>query len=280
MNPAAESLTGWDSQDAIGQNWSGVLNLLEEQTRKAIKEIADESPIIDTSNILLHNSIIVSKDGTETPVYYNASPIVDDQGKNSGTVLLLRDITAQKQIEYQLRQSAFYDSLTGLPNRELFKEHLLHSANVISRQPDYLFSVLFIDLDGFKLVNDNYGHAAGDEVLVSAANRLKALIRPLDTISRFGGDEFVILLDDLREFEDAKIVAQRIIDNLQNPFPLKSAKVSLSASIGIVSSNEYCNGNGHPKIDQLIQDADFAMYYAKTNGKGRYKVFDSTLRNT
>ncbi|HEX6927969.1 MAG TPA: EAL domain-containing protein, partial [Gammaproteobacteria bacterium] len=182
------------------------------------------------------------------------------------------NVTERKRIEQQLVHDAFHDTLTGLPNRALFVEHLDQAMRRSIRADGYVFSVLFLDLDRFKLVNDSLGHTAGDELLKAFAERLKRATRPGDVVSRLGGDEFAVLADDLHNPEDAVQLAERIHNALQDPFNVDGQQIFTSASIGIAKSAErYKDG------DDLLRDADIAMYSAKELGGAGHRLFDSDM---
>ena len=174
------------------------------------------------------------------------------------------------------------DALTGLPNRLLFLDRLERLIAHTKRHKDYLFAVLFLDLDGFKMINDSLGHGIGDQLLVGVANRLEKCLRITDTvtrieklftIARLGGDEFTILLDQVKDPSDATLVADRLMTALAAPFLLEGRKIFTSISVGIALSNI-----GYDKAEDLLRDADTAMYRAKATGKGRYEVFDLNMR--
>jgi diguanylate cyclase (GGDEF)-like protein len=167
------------------------------------------------------------------------------------------------------RHAAFHDSLTGLPNRAMFTELLKAEIESSSRRKDHMFAVLFLDLDRFKNINDSLGHTHGDLLLVAFAERLERTLRPIDTLARFGGDEFAILLSGMTDTTDAVRVAQRIQDELSQPFVLDKNSAFATASIGIALSS-----SGYDRADDILRDADIAMYRAKENGKARYEVFD------
>ncbi|MCG8433548.1 MAG: EAL domain-containing protein [Gammaproteobacteria bacterium] len=182
------------------------------------------------------------------------------------------NIMERKRAEQQLLHDAFHDSLTGLPNRALFIEHLDQAMRRSKRATGYLFSVLFLDLDRFKLVNDSLGHAAGDQLLQTFAQRLARSVRTGDIVARLGGDEFAVLADDLKDMEDALHLADRIHTDLQEPFNINNQAVFTSTSIGIAKSAErYENG------EELLRDADIAMYSAKELGGGSHRMFDSDM---
>src|SRR4051794_17921609 len=174
-------------------------------------------------------------------------------------------LTDARNFEDAMHQ-AFHDSLTALPNRALFLDRL-ELAHARARRSGSPIAVLFMDLDTFKNVNDSLGHAAGDELLVLVAGRLRRWLRPSDTAARFGGDEFAVLLEDLDTSNAAQIVAQRVLDSLREPFEIQGQEVYVGASIGIASS-------AHPGSDDLLRNADLAMYRAKGLGKGRHQIFE------
>jgi diguanylate cyclase (GGDEF)-like protein len=176
--------------------------------------------------------------------------------------------------ERALLHQAFHDTLTGLPNRALFADRL---GQALARRERHLLeaAVLFLDIDRFKWVNDSLGHAAGDELLVAVADRLKAMLRPGDTVARFGGDEFVVLCDELRDGGEALMVADRLRTVLTDPFQLKGREIGLTASIGIALAST----STHDTSDALLRDADAAMYRAKEGGRDRVELFDDQMRS-
>jgi diguanylate cyclase (GGDEF)-like protein len=182
---------------------------------------------------------------------------------------LQRRTVEAERIERQLRHDALHDGLTGLPNRACFVERLRHAAERARRDPSDAFAVLFLDLDHFKVVNDSFGHLAGDELLVEAARRLAACLRSVDTLARLGGDEFALLLEEVREPSDAARVAERLHTALRTPMVIRESEVFTSASIGIALSGRFEEPPQH-----LLRSADLAMYRAKEHGRDRFEVFD------
>jgi diguanylate cyclase (GGDEF)-like protein/PAS domain S-box-containing protein len=183
------------------------------------------------------------------------------------------DITDRKLAEERLRYDALHDSLTELPNRALFMDRLGHALLTrVRRANEAPFAVLFLDLDRFKTVNDSLGHLVGDQLLVAVAKKLERCLRPNDTIARLGGDEFTILLDPLHEPQDASDVAERLQQALAEPIPIEGHEVFTSVSIGVALSSA-----GYTRPEELLRDADTAMYQAKLRGKARYVVFDPTM---
>jgi diguanylate cyclase (GGDEF)-like protein len=188
------------------------------------------------------------------------------------SVVSLADITELKEAERQIYHQAFHDTLTNLPNRALFMEHLSMALKRAKRRDNYYFAVLYLDIDRFKLVNDSLGHSVGDRLIAAFANRIQESLRDLDILARFGGDEFVILLEDIENSEYASGVADRLQQELKRPFNVEGKEVFAPASFGVVlNTRDYDDPEG------IIRDADAAMYHAKENGKAQYKIFDKTL---
>ncbi len=188
----------------------------------------------------------------------------------AGLSVTYRDIRQEKQMQAKLQHSALHDPLTGLANRVLFLDRLTLTLARLRRRPDRNFAVIFLDLDRFKQVNDTWGHAAGDTLLLTVSERLRACLRPQDTIARFGGDEFALVLDEAGSMEDIDGLARRIQMELQRSVDIGPAEVCVSASIGIaLGSKEYND------VEEILRDADVAMYRAKGNGKARHEFFAS-----
>ncbi len=218
------------------------------------RHIAKNGRVVDT---LLKVVIVCDPDGR--PLHFNNQIV---------------DITDRKQMEQQLLHDALHDALTGLPNRALFLNRLEQQLKKTKSQDNYLFAVLFLDLDRFKVVNDSAGHSIGDKLLIEIARRLERCISSTDTVARFGGDEFTILVENIHTIEEATIVAESIYRALTLPFNLEGYELFTSASIGIaLSSQEY------EKPEDILRDADLTMYSAKDRGKARYEIFDCAMRD-
>ncbi|BBD69898.1 diguanylate cyclase/phosphodiesterase with PAS/PAC and GAF sensor(s) [Nostoc commune NIES-4072] len=186
---------------------------------------------------------------------------------------LLTEITERKRVESQLLYLAFHDALTGLPNRAAFMNRLRRAIDYAKRHSDYLFAVLFIDLDRFKLINDSLGHIKGDQFLLAIANKLEICIRSIDTVARLGGDEFTILLEGIQDVSDAIKAVERIQQELALPFELEGQEMFTTASIGIALSSTV----DYEQPEELLRDADTAMYRAKVLGRARYELFNSDM---
>jgi len=188
------------------------------------------------------------------------------------SVASITDISELKEAERQISHQAFHDTLTNLPNRSLFMEHLNMAIKRGKRRDDYRFAVLYLDIDRFKLVNDSLGHNVGDNLLIAFAERIQDSLRESDTLARLGGDEFVILLEDIEEADYASRVAERLQQELKRPFMVNGKEVFAPSSFGVVKDTQ-----DYDLPEDIVRDADSAMYHAKENGKSQYKVFDKKL---
>jgi len=216
---------------------------------------------------------VLRDDGTPLDVQLDSRYHMES-GKTKTVRIVMTDISERKAVEKRIGFMATHDRMTQLPNRELFYDRLSQAISQ-SKRKHQPFAVLFLDLDGFKAVNDSYGHEAGDIVLKIAASRFQACLRSMDTIARIGGDEFAIILNDLNEIEDASSVAEKIIIKLSEPIKLNEAtecKVGVSIGIAIYPKNG-------PEIDTLMHAADRAMYQSKSCGKNRFLFFNEKTGN-
>ena len=213
-----------------------------------------------------------AKDGSYYWVDTTIVPYLNEQGQPFQYLAIQFDITERKRIEERLRHDAFHDVLTGLPNRALFMARLGRAIEHVKRRSGAVFALLFVDLDYFKTLNDTLGHLVGDQLLVAIARRLESCLRIGDTVARFGGDEFTILLEDIKDVQDAIRVAERLQQELQLPFYLSGHEISTTASIGIALS---CTDYSQP--EEILRDADLALYQAKAMGRTRYEIFDASM---
>lgn len=199
--------------------------------------------------------------------------VKNDEGEAYRMAGSQTDITERKEAEEQLRHEAYHDDLTGLPNRNLFLQRLGEALECVHEHDEHSFAVLFLDLDRFKVINDSLGHEVGDELIVAVGERLKTCLGPDDTLARFGGDEYAILVDDVGKLEEVTYFAQRIQDEVQKPFTLSDREAYTTTSIGVAIS-----APSYEEPEELLRDADAAMYRAKELGKARYEIFDNSLR--
>lgn len=203
---------------------------------------------------------------------WSVSSTTPGSGKTSDLIFQIQDITDRKLAEERLQHEASHDSLTGLPNRSHFMGRLADALNRKVKLKDHDVSVLFIDLDRFKFVNDSLGHLVGDQLLVRIAERLKACMRPNDMVARLGGDEFVILVEGEHCLDEITQIAERIQQSFDLPFEIRGNIIYSSASIGILNASEK-----HLRAEEMMRDADTAMYHAKRSGKARHEVFDENM---
>jgi len=213
---------------------------------------------------------LMTRDGSLVDVFLQAQSELDEEGNYSGTRATFMDITARKSLERQLTHQAFHDPLTGLPNRMLFANRLEHALARAARNADDV-ALLFIDLDGFKVINDSLGHGVGDTLLMTVAEKLASSVRTIDTIARFGGDEFIVLLEEC-DLECAADTAGRIARRMSDSFDLDGHTITVTASIGIA-----CKRSPLDTGSDLIRNADVAMYVAKQRGKSQYAIFDAGM---
>jgi diguanylate cyclase (GGDEF)-like protein/PAS domain S-box-containing protein len=268
-NRAAEELYGWSAGEALGRKLRD-LTLIEGLLEK-VEEIDSE---LRAGRPWSGEMLLRRKDGSHVPVFGTATPIFDDRGNLEGMIGASADISERKALEAELERRAAHDLLTGLLNRHAFVERLGHALQRTGRKEDSpSVGVLFMDLDGFKTVNDSLGHVAGDRLLVAVAERIKNRLRYEDTLARFGGDEFAVLLERVENPSEAIRVAHRIVEGLREPFGVSDYRVSVNTSIGITLSDANTDDP-----EAMLREADTAMYRAKEQGPGRYEVFDPAMQ--
>lgn len=217
-----------------------------------------------------HQELAIKSNGE--PIQYlsvNGKQIISKSGEVLGALVVLHDITERKQSEEKVKHMAYHDNLTGLPNLRFFKEKIdQYLAEGKQRKSSELFAIMFLDLDGFKFINDNFGHDVGDLLLKEVGQRITHCLRKNDLVARIGGDEFTILLPGLKTENEAISIANTIIDMVASPYEIKGNKLHVTTSIGI-------NFSSHHDTDRriLMKNADIAMYKAKKSGKNQYCVF-------
>ncbi len=263
VNSAFRSLTGYARSEAVHQNYTFL-----ESDRHSQEFYHSVLASLHEEGVWIGECWMPRQDGSAFPSLMTIAAVRNQAGDVQHYVTLIADISSLKENEEKLRQIAHYDSLTGLPNRMLLTERLRHAVAIARRRGEVL-AVVFLDLDGFKEINDNYGHAAGDELLTILADRMKETLRECDTVARLGGDEFVVLLPDLSGRQDCQPVLRRLLDTLSAPVRLGEHGVQVSASAGVSLYPQ------SPDVDAdiLIRQADMAMYQAKQCGKNQYCFF-------
>jgi len=270
MNPVASLLTGWKANAVVSKRIEDILQLFDGDKETPVvfspQEIIEKEGFPET----VPNLYIINPHG-KTPIEIKASVIKDENGVPAGLVILLRDITERRNHEQELRRLAIHDTLTQLPNRLLFFDRL-HLALSHARRHGHSLAILMLDLDNFKKVNDTYGHFVGDQLLKEAGQRLVAAIRSTDTVARFGGDEFVLLLPEIQSEAAAAQIAQRILEVIRSPFEINQIPLLITVSIGLALFPE----DGQDP-ESLITNADLALYAAKDRGRNRL-CFHSELK--
>lgn len=249
----------------LPEEWFGriVFNCLARFHTCLTQHIEGETDRFDIELEMLH------ADGTTRWMLCRAAALRGEHGKAVRIAGSMADITDLKRAQDDLRTMAHHDRLTGLANRALFTDRLQQAIAYSKRNPGYRFAVLFLDFDRFKNINDSMGHSVGDRMLVGMANRIRRTVREVDTVARFGGDEFVILLDGVSGVAEAREVSGRLLTTLAEPYSFEACEVVSTVSIGVVGS-EF----GYDRAEDMIRDADAAMYQAKAGGKARYCLFD------
>jgi diguanylate cyclase (GGDEF)-like protein/PAS domain S-box-containing protein len=265
-NKGAQDLYGYYAEEAIGKN----MNLLDADA-EATERVSAMRTIVGTGESIQNMELVRRRrDGSLVDVSLTGSPIYADDGSVMGIASIGRDISDRKRLEQELTRQAMHDSLTGLPNRTLLADRLSQALAGAARR-DAPVSVLFLDLDQFKSVNDTHGHLVGDDLLVEVAERLNGAIRPADTLARFGGDEFVVICEDA-DVTEAQCIAERLAAVLKDPIEVGGNHQYISVSIGIAVTPPL-----EADPDALLRYADTAMYDAKARGRARSRVFDASL---
>ena len=270
-NPALAAMYGYSNPEEMMVAISNVHQQLytDPLHRQEFLDLLEAQGAVET-----YESEVRRRDGSTFWVNENLRAVRDPSDRLLYYVGTVENITARKEVEEELRFHAFHDALTGLPNRALFNDRLGQVIERVKRRLNYLYAVLFLDLDRFKTINDTLGHAVGDRLLIIVAQRLQQCVRAGDTISRLGGDEFTILLDDMGEVASAVQTAERILESVSQPLVFGDRTVITSTSIGIAIGTPQYQSSA-----DILRDADAAMYAAKTTGRNCYKIFDSTLHS-
>ncbi len=276
VNPKFEEVSGYSAAEAIGQRPS-----ILKSGDKSDEEYADMWKILKSGKEwqgVFHNK---RKNGSLYWESARISPVRNEDGEIAYYIGIKEDITQQRKNEEQIRYQANFDLLTGLPNRTLLMERL-HQNVLFAKRGDVKFSVLFVDLDRFKVVNDLYGHVVGDRLMKMVASRLQQQVRETDTVARFGGDEFVVLLLGADSADAAALVARKIVDVLSGSFELDNRKITIGASVGITLFPQdvaSVDNNVEEAVGALLSNADMAMYQAKAGGRNHYHFFEQAMQD-
>jgi diguanylate cyclase (GGDEF)-like protein/PAS domain S-box-containing protein len=266
LNAAAEAMTGWSRAEAKGRPVGEVLQVVDGSTREPLAPHPLRLAIERNKAVgLAANSVLIRRDGFEFAIEDSTAPIHDRDGLVVGAVIVFHDVSEVRANARRMSHLAYHDFLTDLPNRVLLCDRITQAIALAHRSHKQV-AVLFIDLDGFKPVNDLLGHSVGDELIRSVALRLKAAVRASDTVSRNGGDEFVVLLSEIDHAEHAALCADKIIAAVAAPHDVFGRKLRVTASVGIAV---------YPfdgaKAEALLKSADAAMYRAKDTGGNGYR---------
>jgi len=271
LNLVAQKMTGWSLQEATSRPMAEVLRILDASSRETTPNPMDMAVGRNRTVHLPANCILIRRDGFEIPIEDCVSPIHDRDGNATGAVIVFRDVSAARAMALQMTHSAQHDFLTGLPNRMLFNDRVSQAIALAARHLKKV-AVLFLDLDGFKHINDSLGHPIGDKLLQSIARRLVDCVRGSDTVSRQGGDEFVVLLSEMEEPDDAAITARRMLKAVAEAHPIEQHDLHVTTSIGVsVFPDDGLD------TETLTKNADTAMYQAKENGRQSYQFFKPAM---
>ena len=269
MNTAFQKMCRYTNDELTGKS---IMQLWSESNEKNLA--ADIRDSIHKNGKWQGEVIGRRKNGEAFPVWVQISAVSTQNGKGDTYAATALEISAIKQNEQRLEHMAYYDGLTGLPNRTLVQDRLKHSLTMAQRH-SYPVGIIYLDLDRFKEINDTLGHNVGDQLLVETARRIKEHVRESDTVSRIGGDEFLILLPEIGNAQNAANLSQKILDTLSKPFLLANHEMFISASLGI-SLYPADSENA----ETLISNADTAMYHAKAQGKNNYKFFTEDINKS
>jgi diguanylate cyclase (GGDEF)-like protein/PAS domain S-box-containing protein len=271
LNLVAEKMTGWSLPEAAGRPLAEVFRILDAISRKIAPHPLDRAVDPNRTVHLPSNSVLIGRDESEIPIEDSVALIHDREGQVTGAVIVFRDVSAARAMALQMTHLAQHDFLTGLPNRMLLNDRVSQAIALAPRHQKKV-AVLFLDLDGFKYINDSLGHPTGDKLLQSIAKRLVNCVRRSDTVSRQGGDEFVVLLSEVERPEDPAIAARRLLQAVAEPHSIDQHDLHVTTSIGLsVYPNDGLDA------ETLIKNADTAMYQAKENGRQGYQFFKPAM---
>jgi diguanylate cyclase (GGDEF)-like protein/PAS domain S-box-containing protein len=267
LNPAAERITGWSREAAAGHPVEDVYRIIDGTTRDAVQSPTASAIRQDKTIALPPNCVLIRRDGVEVPIEESAAPLRDRSGYVTGAVMVFRDVSTTRALALRMAHQAQHDVLTDLPNRLLLNDRITQAMALARRQKTKL-ALLFLDLDRFKHINDSLGHDIGDRLLQAVARRLLGCVRGSDTVSRHGGDEFVVLLSQVRRARDAAVSAEKILLALGTPHRIEQHVLHLTASMGIATYPE-----DGADAETLMKRADLALLHSKDAGGNSYRFF-------
>lgn len=271
LNPVAEKMTGWSKAEAMGRPILEVFRILNESTRKLAANPVDVVLAHNKVCGLANHTLLIAKSGAEYAIEDSAAPIRDQDGNILGVVLVFHDVSDARQMAQKMTYLAEHDYLTDLPNRLLLTDRITQAISAAKRRGSKL-AILFFDIDHFKRVNDTLGHEVGDQLLKVLSKKLQMCIRASDTLSRQGGDEFVVLLPELTDDAVPAEIAQKILFSIKDPISIANHELFITASIGIAVYPD--DGDN---VDVLTRHADAAMYHAKNSGRNNYQFFTKEM---
>jgi diguanylate cyclase (GGDEF)-like protein/PAS domain S-box-containing protein len=271
LNQVAEMMTGWSGAEASGLPFADVFHIVDGDTREAVPNPMQLAVKNDETVRLTPHCVLIRRDRQEATIEDSTAPIYSRSGLVTGAVMVFHDVGEARAMALKMTRLAQHDLLTDLPNRLLLTDRISQAISLYHRQHKP-FAVMFLDLDKFKHINDSLGHAIGDTLLRLVAQRASACVRSSDTVSRHGGDEFVVLLREIADSEDAAVTAEKMLASLAKPYSISGNEFHLSGCIGISIYPE----DGRD-ADTLIKCADTAMYQAKRKGPNRYEFSEQTI---
>jgi diguanylate cyclase (GGDEF)-like protein/PAS domain S-box-containing protein len=267
LNAVAESMTGWSRQQASGRPLQEVLHIIDGDSREPALDPLAMAILQNKSVGLSANCVLIRRDGYESAIEDTAAPIHDRRGQVTGAVIVFHDVGVARAMSLRMSYLAQHDFLTELPNRMLLNDRLTQTI-ALARRHGKSLALLFLDVDHFKRINDSLGHAIGDQLLKSIAQRLVACVRSSDTVSRQGGDEFVVLLSEVARAEDVALTADKILAAVSRPHHIDHQDFHITVSVGI---GVYPTDGAD--AETLLKNADLALFHAKSHGRSNHKFF-------
>ena len=271
LNIAAEKITGWSREEADGCASHLIFNIVNGTTQRPATNPVKLVLESNKPKGLAADTVLIKRDGSQVSIEDSASPIRDKAGKLTGVVVVFHDVSEAKAMSIKMAHFAQHDFLTNLPNRLLLNDRISRAIASAKRNSTNI-ALLFLDLDNFKYINDSLGHVTGDQLLQSVSKRISDSVRNADTVSRQGGDEFIILLEDMKNDSDSALTAEKVLEGLTLVHTVAKSQLHISASIGI---------SLYPKdgldAETLIKNADTAMYYAKQKGRNNFQFFKNEM---